>query len=95
MDGDTTKQAYALVDRALGDWWKDDRRNWCAYCGIPMRKKAKKGLPLPPTKSTRDHVIPRKHSGGLLTIPACVLQLGEGGSLSSRVPAVRPFSGPA
>jgi hypothetical protein len=71
MDGDTIKRAYALVHEALGDWWTDDRRNWCAYCGIPMRRKAGKGRPLPPTKSTRDHVIPRKQNGGLLTIPAC------------------------
>ena len=71
MDDDTIERAYALVHRALGDWWKDDRRNWCAYCGIPMRRSAKKGVQVPLTKSTRDHVIPRKHNGGLLTIPAC------------------------
>lgn len=60
------------VSRSLGDWWKDDRRNWCAYCGIPMRKKAGKGVELPPSKSTRDHVIPKAHRGGFVTIPACL-----------------------
>lgn len=59
------------VSRALGSWWQDERRNWCAYCGIPMRKRAAKGEPLPPTKATRDHVIPKAHKGGRVTIPAC------------------------
>ena len=82
MDGDTAKQAYALVHLTLGDWWKDDRRNWCAYCGIPMRRTAKKGSPVPSTKSTRDHVIPRRHHGGLLTIPACRACNSAKGALS-------------
>ena len=55
----------------LGSWWQDDRRNWCAYCGIPMRKRAPKGAPQPPTLATRDHVIPKAHNGGLITIPSC------------------------
>lgn len=55
----------------LGDWWQDDRRNWCAYCGIPMRKRSPQGAPQPPTLATRDHVIPKAHHGGLLTIPSC------------------------
>jgi hypothetical protein len=72
MDDDYAGQADALVHKALGNWWNGDRRKWCAYCGIQMRLRTKKGEPIPPTKSTRDHVIPRKHNGGLVTIPACL-----------------------
>lgn len=56
---------------ALGDWWQDDRRNWCAYCGIPMRRSGRKLSVQPPSLATRDHVIPKAHNGGRLTIPAC------------------------
>ena len=71
MDGDKALQAQGLLRQALGDWWSDDRRRWCAYCGIPMRLRAAKAGPIAPSKATRDHVIPRKHRGGLVTIPAC------------------------
>ena len=63
--------AFHLLCDALGDWWTDDRRKWCAYCGIPMKARCVKGRPIPPQKATRDHVIPKKHNGGLVTIPAC------------------------
>lgn len=63
--------ASDLLKEALGDWWNDDRQKWCAYCGIPMRSRCAKGAPIPPQKATRDHVIPKKHNGGLVTIPAC------------------------
>jgi hypothetical protein len=63
--------AFDLLCDALGDWWKDDRRRWCAYCGIAMKLRCAKGKPIPTQKATRDHVIPKKHSGGLITIPAC------------------------
>jgi len=56
---------------ALGDWWADSRRNWCSYCGIAMRVRGAKGKPTPPQKSTKDHVIPKKHNGSVVTIPAC------------------------
>jgi hypothetical protein len=52
-------------------WWKDDRRYWCAYCGIPTRRRSGRGSPQPLTLGTRDHVIPKAHHGGHLTIPAC------------------------
>jgi hypothetical protein len=71
MDEHVAKEAYALVSHALGNWWTDERRNWCAYCGIPMRLRHQKGMPVPATKLTRDHIIPKKHKGGGLTIPAC------------------------
>jgi hypothetical protein len=58
----------ARVDAA---WWKDDRRFWCAYCGIPTRRKPKPGAQQPDTLGTRDHVIPKAHQGGMVTIPAC------------------------
>ena len=80
--GDNSDKPYALIRATLGDWWKDDRRNWCAYCGIPMRLRAAPGSTVPPTKATRDHVIPRKHKGGLLTIPACRACNAAKGSLS-------------
>ena len=63
--------AAGLLGDALGDWWKDDRRRWCAYCGIAMKVRCAKGIPIPPQKATRDHVFPKKHDGGLVTIPAC------------------------
>jgi len=63
--------ACGLLSDALGNWWQDDRRKWCAYCGIAMKLRCAKGVPIPPQKATRDHVIPRKHRGGLVTIPAC------------------------
>src|SRR5437870_2632109 len=63
--------ALSLLISVLGDWWSDDRRNWCAYCGIPMKQRVPQGTPIPPTKATRDHVISRKDKGGLVTIPAC------------------------
>lgn len=63
--------AAGLLGDALGDWWKDDQRRWCAYCGIAMKVRCAKGIPIPPQKATWDHVIPKKHDGGLVTIPAC------------------------
>jgi len=68
---DPLDAACDLLRRELGDWWTDKRRNWCAYCGIPMRKRGAKGRTALPQKSTKDHVIPRKHNGSGLTIPAC------------------------
>ncbi|MCV0352360.1 MAG: HNH endonuclease [Nitratireductor sp.] len=70
-----TDQLHSLVRSAesiIGLWWQDDRRNWCAYCGIPMRRRAATGTRLPPTKATRDHVVPRVHASGLLTLPCCL-----------------------
>ncbi|MBX4902981.1 HNH endonuclease [Rhizobium bangladeshense] len=64
-------KAAALLQRELGDWWQDDRRHWCAYCGIPMRQQFGLGRPIPDTKATRDHLVPKAHGSGGLTIPAC------------------------
>ena len=66
-----TDAACDLLSDALGNWWTDERRKWCAYCGIPMILRCAKGKPIPPQKATRDHVIPKKHDGGLITIPSC------------------------
>ncbi len=82
MQLDEIRALHAGVSRSLGDWWKDDRRNWCAYCGIPMRKRAGKGTPLPPNKATRDHVIPKAHKGGLVTVPACLACNAAKGTMS-------------
>ncbi len=54
-----------------GDWWNDHRRNWCAYCGIPMRRRAEADGSQPKTLKTKDHVIPKAHKAGRVTIPAC------------------------
>ena len=67
----TADAASDLLIDALGDWWKDDRRKWCAYCGIAMKLRCAKGKPIPPQKATRDHVIAKTHNGRLITIPAC------------------------
>ena len=53
-----------LIHRKTGDWWKDDRRNWCAYCGTGISRGQ-------PESATRDHVIPRAHKGRHVTIPSC------------------------
>lgn len=59
----------ALISRKTGDWWKDDRRNHCAYCGVdvvPIKGPVKTS-----TSMTRDHIIPRAHTGKHVTIPCC------------------------
>jgi hypothetical protein len=59
----------ALISRKTGDWWQDDRRNWCAYCGLKMRFR--KGPSNAKTCATKDHLIPKADSG-VLTIPCCL-----------------------
>jgi hypothetical protein len=71
VDTDTVQRVLKRARDALGDWWTDDRRNWCAYCGIKMRLRTTPGLPIPATKFTRDHVVPRQSNAVSLTIPAC------------------------
>jgi hypothetical protein len=71
MQLDQISDLHLAATRLLGAWWKDDRRHWCAYCGIPMRRKAIAGATQPPSLATRDHVIPKAHRGGYVTIPAC------------------------
>ena len=64
-----------LIRRKTGDWWQDERRHWCAYCGVRLNyDRLDKG----PTRATRDHVVPKplRISDGQpksphLTIPAC------------------------
>jgi hypothetical protein len=68
---DPVDAACDQLRTALGDWWADHRRNWCAYCGIPMRVRGAKGNQTPPQKATKDHVIPKTHNGSVVTIPAC------------------------
>jgi hypothetical protein len=58
----------ALITRKTGDWWQDDRRNWCAYCGVSLGENTDAGSK---RKRTYDHVIPRAHKGRHVTIPAC------------------------
>lgn len=55
-----------LINKKTGNWWADDRRHWCAYCGDRLEGQVA-GAP----KSTRDHVLPRAHVGRHITIPAC------------------------
>ena len=57
----------ALMKRKTGDWWQDDRRYWCAYCGVAIKGGAERSTGEP----TRDHVIPKAHKGRHVTIPAC------------------------
>ena len=73
MDDAALAAALLLIAKAARDaaWWKDDRRHWCAYCGIPMRRRLPLKGPQPLSLATRDHVISKSHQGGLLTIPAC------------------------
>lgn len=58
----------SLISQKTRDWWKDDRRNWCAYCGTAVdfgTNQAGKA------KGTRDHIIPKAHRGQHVTIPSC------------------------
>ncbi len=57
-----------LIRRKTGDWWQDERRDWCAYCGKKL-DWAMNGPGRTP-QATRDHVIPKSHGGGI-TIPSC------------------------
>jgi len=56
-----------LIRRKTGDWWQDDRCNWCAYCGRGLTTASTAAAK---RRLTRDHVIPKSH-GGSLTIPSC------------------------
>jgi hypothetical protein len=58
----------ALISRKTGNWWQDDRRNWCAYCGRPIDFSANKAGQ---AMATRDHVIPKSHKIHGVKIPAC------------------------
>lgn len=58
-----------LIVRKTGDWWKDDRRNWCAYCGERIAKASDAGDRV--ALLTRDHVISKAHKGRHVTIPSC------------------------
>ncbi len=68
---DPLDTACGQLKTMLGDWWKDERRRCCAYCGVPMKLRCPKGQPIPQNKRTKDHVIPKKHNGRGLTVPAC------------------------
>jgi hypothetical protein len=59
------KNPVELIARKTGDWWQDERRKWCAYCGRQMRHR--KGPSPAATGATRDHVLPRAHDGGFVT----------------------------
>jgi hypothetical protein len=63
------KNPVELIARKTGDWWQDERRKWCAYCGRQMRHR--KGPSPAATGATRDHVLPRAHDGGFVTVPSC------------------------
>jgi hypothetical protein len=56
----------ALLAQKTGNWWADERRNWCAYCGDSLQGRVEGAV-----KATRDHVLPRAHTGRHVTIPAC------------------------
>ncbi|WP_152553069.1 hypothetical protein [Nitratireductor basaltis] len=72
MNTDELHIVLRSAEKLIGSWWQDDRRNWCAYCGIAMRRRAGKNSPIPLNKSSRDHIIPRVHSSASPTIPCCV-----------------------
>lgn len=54
----------SLITRKTGNWWCDERRNWCAYCGAGIGGERQR-------TATRDHVVPRAHKGRHVTIPCC------------------------
>jgi hypothetical protein len=55
-----------LTWKKIDDCWSDDRRFWCAYCGIPMKRRG-----VGDTSATRDHIVPKAHGGRFVKIPAC------------------------
>ena len=62
------KDPAKLISCATGNWWQDDRRNWCAYCG---KKLVWEKNTAAQQSATRDHVLP-KSNGGKVMIPSCV-----------------------
>ncbi len=62
------KDPVELITRKTGNWWHDDRRNWCAYCG---RKLIWEKNAAGERNASRDHVFPKSNGGGV-TIPSCV-----------------------
>jgi len=78
----------ALIARKTGNWWQDDRRNWCAYCGRPIDFSANKaGQAL----ATRDHVIPKSHKIQGVKIPACLPCNSARGAMSLPEFLVHPY----
>ena len=64
-----------LISRKTGNWWTDDRRNWCAYCGVKLSYGS---CSVEPSSATRDHISPKpfRKTGSQpksphITIPAC------------------------
>jgi hypothetical protein len=55
-----------LTWKKIDDCWSDGRRFWCAFCGIPMKRRG-----VSETSATRDHIVPKAHGGRFVTIPAC------------------------
>lgn len=70
MDLSSLETLNRVAVKTLGDWWQDERRHWCAYCGVEMQRWCGKGT-TPGQQATRDHVISKAHRGGRVTIPAC------------------------
>ena len=55
-----------LTWKKVDDCWRDDRRFWCAYCGLPMRRRG-----IGETSATKDHIVPKAHGGRFVKLPAC------------------------
>ena len=59
----------SLIGKKVGDFWHETRRDWCAYCGVALTEVKERQKPT--NAATKDHVIPKAHGGGYVTLPCC------------------------
>jgi 5-methylcytosine-specific restriction endonuclease McrA len=84
MSGDPDR----LIQQKTGGFWSEARRSWCAYCGIAISDTAK---PDDETRLSRDHLIPRAHKGGFVTVPCCHACNAAKGSMSLPEFMITPY----
>ncbi len=75
MSGDPDR----LIQQKTGGFWSEARRHWCAYCGISVSEACATNAD---KRLSRDHLIPRAHKGGFVTVPSCRACNAAKGSMS-------------
>lgn len=69
MGGVLASNPIRLIERKVGNFHHESRRDWCAYCGVAIKEV--KGRGKPSDAKTKDHVIPKAHGGRDVTVPCC------------------------